>query len=387
MTDSLRIIVLGLSLSSSWGNGHATTYRSLLRAMARRGHDILFLERDLPWYAENRDLKEPDFCRLRLYRDFEDLKHFAEDVRKADVVIVGSFVPQGVSVGHFVQHTAEGITAFYDIDTPVTLAKLRRGDFEYISPALVPGYDLYLSFTGGPTLEFIEKTYAAPAACPLYCSADTDAYRPIAVSEHYDLGYLGTYSADRQASLERLLIEPARSLPHLRFIVAGSQYPDDVRWPTNVMRIDHIAPQDHPRFFSACRFALNVTRADMIQAGFSPSVRLFEAAACGCPIISDKWAGIGTIFSIGSEILLAEASDEITKILPDYLEHDRIALATRARARVLSEHSADHRAVELEAYIETAQMKRDRAQKHPSLRATKANSSRSTTKLPASMSS
>ncbi len=384
----MRIVVLGLSLSSSWGNGHATTYRALLRAMARLGHDILFLERDVPWYAENRDLERPDFCELRFYRDFADLKRFTEEIRKADVVIVGSFVPQGVSVGHFVQHAAQGITAFYDIDTPVTLAKLRRGDFEYISPSLIPGYDLYLSFTGGPTLRLIEKNYDAPAACALYCSADTDVYRRISVPERYDLGYLGTYSADRQAKLERLLIEPARRLPQQRFVVAGSQYPIDIDWPANVARIDHIPPQEHPNFFSACRFTLNITRADMVQVGFSPSVRLFEAAACGCPTISDNWLGLESIFAVEDEILVVETADQVSAILTNCLERDRLALASRMRDRVLREHTAEHRATQLDAYLAAARKRRGQPEKHNrqlSARATNASTSRSATKIPISI--
>src|SRR5690606_21318074 len=148
-----KLVVLGLSLGSSWGNGHATTYRALLAAFAERGHEVLFLEREVPWYSgAHRDLVDPDFCRLAYYRDLADLDHWRDDIAGADAVIVGSYVPDGVEVGRFVQRQARGVTAFYDIDTPVTLAKLARGDFEYLSPEVIPGYDVYLSFTGGPTL-------------------------------------------------------------------------------------------------------------------------------------------------------------------------------------------------------------------------------------------
>ena len=203
MSRAMRLVVLGLSLSSSWGNGHATTYRALLRALAARGHDILFLERDVPWYAEHRDLPEPDWCRLVLYGDAASLGAHRDAIRDADAVVVGSYVPHGVAVGRFVQETARGTTAFYDIDTPVTLAKLSRGDHEYLSPDLVPGYDLYLSFTGGPTLDTLERRFGSPGAHALYCSVDPELYPPLERPLRWDLSYLGPYSAARQPVLDR----------------------------------------------------------------------------------------------------------------------------------------------------------------------------------------
>jgi spore maturation protein CgeB len=343
----MKLVVLGLSLSSAWGNGHATTYRALLRAFADRGHDILFLERDVPWYADHRDLPSPDWCRLELYPDLDALDRWRSEIEAADAVIVGSYVPDGVAVGEFVQRTARGVTAFYDIDTPVTLAKLARGDFEYLSPGVIPGYDFYLSFTGGPTLRRIEQDYGSPAARALYCSVDPAAYQPLDVPKRWDLSYLGTYSDDRQPTLERLLIEPARRLPHLRFVVAGPQYPVTIDWPANVERIEHCPPADHAAFYSASRFTLNVTRADMIAAGWSPSVRLFEAGACGVPVISDRWNGIEDLLVPGREIILADTSGQVIEALAG--DAEEIGLA--ARAKILSAHTAAHRAAELETYL------------------------------------
>ena len=352
----MRLVVLGLSLSSSWGNGHATTYRALLRAFATRGHEVLFLEREVPWYSgERRDLTHPDFCELAFYDDLAALKaEWRGEVARADAVIVGSYVPEGVEVGRWVQATAGGVTAFYDIDTPVTLAKLAAGDFEYLSPEVIPGYDLYLSFTGGPTLGEIEKRYGSPAARALYCSVDAEAYAPRVTPARWDLSYLGTYSPDRQPTLERLLIEPARRAPHLRFCVAGPQYPVDIDWPANVERLEHVAPADHPAFYAASRFTLNVTRADMIAAGWSPSVRLFEAAACATPVVSDLWDGLADLFSPGSEILLAEDSETALSLIENTAEADRRAIGVAARNRVLSAHTSAHRAAELEATLQAA---------------------------------
>jgi spore maturation protein CgeB len=175
----LDIVILGLSITSSWGNGHATTYRSLVRELDARGHRVLFLERDVPWYAAHRDMPCPAFGRTELYADFDDLvRRFGAAVAAADLVMVGSYVPGGVDIGNWVTRTAGGATAFYDIDTPVTLAALEDGGCDYLSPELVSRYDLYLSFTGGPTLERIERQYGAPRALPLYCSVDPIQYHP-----------------------------------------------------------------------------------------------------------------------------------------------------------------------------------------------------------------
>ena len=350
----MKLVVLGLSLSSAWGNGHATTFRALLEAFAARGHDILFLERDVPWYRGQRDLQHPSYCRLEFYGDLAELEPWRGEIANADAVMVGSYVPNGVAVGRLVQQAAAGTTAFYDIDTPVTLAKLERGDFEYLSPEIIPGYDLYLSFTGGPTLRHIEQRYGSPAARALYCSVDADKYQPQDVPKRWDLSYLGTYSDDRQPTLERLLNAVARALPDRRFCVAGPQYPQDIDWPGNVERIDHVPPADHPAFYGASRFALNVTRDDMIRAGWSPSVRLFEAAACATPIISDVWDGLDQLLEPGREIVLARTTEDVIAALEELPPEQTQAIGRAARTRVLQEHIARHRAEELERWLTEA---------------------------------
>ncbi len=347
----MKIVILGLSITSSWGNGHATTYRGLVRELGSLGHEVLFLERDVPWYRENRDMPRPPGGRTEIYDDLADLQtRFARQVRGADLVIVGSYVPDGVAVGEWVTQEAAGLKAFYDIDTPVTLAKLAAGDYEYITPALIRRYDLYLSFTGGPTLRRLEREYGSPMARPLYCSFDPDLYYPDPQPIRWDLGYLGTYSDDRQPPLERLMLEPALRLRTARFVVAGPQYPESIRWPPNVERVTHLAPREHRAFYNAQRFTLNITRAAMVAAGYSPSVRLFEAAACGVPIISDCWEGIEELFEPGREILLASRPDDTLLYLSDLTEQERRAMGRRARERVLAEHTAAHRAVALERY-------------------------------------
>ncbi len=345
----MQIVVIGLSITSSWGNGHATTYRSLLAGLAQLGHPTLFLERDRPWYAAHRDLPAPSFCRTVLYSDAAELDAFSAVIEMADLVIVGSYVADGPAVCRLVQERAAGVTAFYDIDTPITLAALQAGRCEYLTAELIPGFDLYLSFTGGPTLHHIEQHYGARAARALYCSAE--ALQPLVTAAQYDLGYLGTYSPDRQPTVEALLCEPARRWPAGRFALFGPQYPYSIAWPGNVRRADHCPPDQHRAFYAAQRFTLNVTRADMVQAGFSPSVRLFEAASCGTPIISDEWDGLETIFTPGEEIVVARSSQDVLATLCEMPEADRTLLAERARARFLAGHTGRQRAAELISYV------------------------------------
>jgi spore maturation protein CgeB len=347
----MKIVFFGLSITSSWGNGHATNYRALVRELTGRGHEVLFLERDKPWYASQRDLPEPPWGRTELYGSLQELERYADDVTNAELVVVGSYVPEGAAVAEWVLDRAAGVAAFYDIDTPITLEKLRRGDAEYLSPALVPRFDLYLSFTGGPTLEVLEEEFGARRALAFYCLVDPEAYRPLQETPYWDLGYLGTYSEDRQPVLERLLVEPARRLPDGDFSVAGPQYPEEIEWPENVERIEHVAPGSHPGFYASQRFTLNVTRAQMRAAGWSPSVRLFEAAACAVPVISDRWEGLDQIFTPGEEILVADSPDDVVHHLSETGEDKRLALGERARARVLAEHTAERRCEALEQEV------------------------------------
>lgn len=354
----MKLVVVGLTLSSSWGNGHATTYRALLRAFADRGHDVSFHEWDAPWYrGAHRDLPRPGFCRLHLYARWD---HAAADVlaeaREADAVVVGSYVHEGPRVLDDILDA--GIEPlFYDIDTPVTVAQLRRGEHVSLRPDQVPAFRRYLSFTGGPFLrDVLEGELGARDARALYCCVEERDYRPVRPDPAFraTLAYMGTYAPDRQPGLQRLLLDPATRRPPLDFLVAGPQYPDDVAWPANVRRLDHVPPGRHPAFYSSAAWQLNLTRADMRRAGWSPSVRLFEAAACGAAIMSDRWAGIDAFFEPGEEIVLVDGADAVVETLESVSPDRRRAIGDAARRRVLARHTSAHRAAELEALVAPA---------------------------------
>jgi spore maturation protein CgeB len=349
--NSLNITILGLSITSSWGNGHATTFRGIVKELHKLGHHVVFFERDVPWYACNRDLPNPEYCQLILYKNLPELKNrYIKEIKTADLVIVGSYVPEGVDAGKLVVDQAEGIKAFYDIDTPVTLAKLQKNDFEYLTADLIAQYDLYLSFTGGPTLDILEQKYHSPAARALYCSVDPGLYFPETQPVKWDLGYLGTYSHDRQPPLEKLMLDAARNWNEGKFIVAGPQYPESVIWPSNLQYLPHLPPLKHRRFYCSQRYTLNITRADMIKAGYAPSVRLFEAAACGVPIISDYWQGLDELLAPDKEILISRSAADTLSFLKEIPEEKRIQIGQNALKKILLHHTARHRAQELLGY-------------------------------------
>ncbi len=353
----MKIVVFGLSITSAWGNGHATTFRALFEALHRRGHDITFYEKNVEWYASNRDLPEPPYCKLRLYEDWSEIVAEARhELANADVGLVGSYFPDGIRAIDELLDSGVAVKSFYDIDTPITVAGLRQhGKTEYLDAKQVGGFDVYFSFTGGPMLREIESRFRARAAVPLYCSFDPREYRRFGVNKRFacDLSYMGTYAPDRQAKLEELLVRPAEQLPEMKFIVAGPQYPKEIRWPKNVRRIIHLNPRWHARFYSSARLTLNVTRREMVIAGYSPSVRLFEAGACGATIISDNWPGLDSFFTPGREILLpTDAADVVRYLALSDSELRRIGEA--AQRRVLAEHTSEVRAAQFEAAIEKA---------------------------------
>ena len=351
----MKLVVFGLSITSSWGNGHATTYRALLRALAQRGHRIHFIEKDVEWYRNHRDLANPDFCTVQLYESWEqDAPTLLTSASDADAILIGSYFPDATAVSRALFAQVRCPVLFYDIDTPITLAALRaEGRAAYLDATDIPHYMAYLSFTGGPVLRELEQRFGAKKALAFFCSVDPHLYQPTASRPRFqaDLSYLGTYAADRQPKLLRLLDGPAALLPANNFLVAGPQYPSDIRWQSNVHHLDHVAPADHPAFYSSSRFTLNLTRDEMVAAGHSPSVRLFEASACGATNLSDDWPGLSDRLTPGDEILLPQNAAEVANMLQHTTDAERHRIGINARDRILAEHTAAHRAAQFEQVL------------------------------------
>jgi spore maturation protein CgeB len=353
----MKLVIFGLTISSSWANGHATLWRGLCKALTRRGHEVVFFERDVPYYALNRDLVELPYGALCLYPSWHDALPLVRwHLADAEVAMVTSYCPDGVAAAEVVLESRVEVRAFYDLDTPVTLARLEAGEpVEYIGPRGLGEFDLVLSYTGGRALTELQARLGARRVAPLYGSVDPDLYRPAEPAPQYraDLSYLGTYAADRQPALERLLVEPARLLPQRRFLIGGAQYPEAFPWTGNIFFVRHLPPDQHPAFYSSSRLTLNITRAAMARMGHCPSGRLFEAAACGAPILSDPWEGLDAFFRPDSEILVAHGTDHAIDAL-EVSDAELAQIASLARQRTLEEHTADRRAAQLESAIEDA---------------------------------
>ncbi len=352
----MKIVIFGLTISSSWGNGHATIWRGLLREMISRGHEITFFERDVPYYAAHRDLTELPGGTLALYDDWqENLPSARREIGESDVAIITSYCPDGIAASELACESS-ALRIFYDLDTPVTLARLRAGEpLSYIGARGLGDFDLVLSFTGGGALRALQDELGAVTAAPFYGSVDPQLHHPVAPIEKFraHLSFLGTFAADRQQALDELFIKPARVLPDQRFVIGGAQYPPEFPWTPNIYFLQHLAPWQHPGFFCSSRLTLNVTRGSMRQTGWCPSGRLFEAAACGTPVISDWWDGLDSFFAPNDEILVAERADDVVGALQRSDEELR-RMAKAARDHVLAEHTAAHRADELEQLLISA---------------------------------
>lgn len=354
----MHLVIFGLTVSSSWGNGHATLWRSLIKAMLRRGHSVTFYERDVPYYADTRDVWElPAGGRLRLYRDLGSVREeAARDLDRADLAICTSYCPDGPAACDLILASRAGIKSFYDLDTPVTLDGLRQGgSVEYLPTHGLGDFDLVLSFTGGRALEDLRTQLGARVVAPLYGSVDPETHLPVEAKEEFraTLSYLGTYAADRQDGVSRLFLEPASRLPEERFLLAGAQYPEKFPWTGNIAFVRHLPPSLHPAFFCSGRATLNVTRGAMAAYGYCPSGRLFEAAACRVPLLTDFWEGLDTFFQPGVEILPVSSAEDVLAAL-SLSDAELLRIAEAAYERTLAQHTGERRVIELEQMCEAA---------------------------------
>lgn len=345
----MKLVVFGLAITSSWGNGHATLWRGLFRALVKRGHYPVFFERDADYYRAHRDLTEMEGARLCLYRSWDEVKALAaRELADADAGLVTSYCPDGVAASELVLESRAAVRCFYDLDTPVTLAALEQGEaVPYLPPNGLSDFDLVLSYTGGRALTELQTRLGARRVAPLYGSVDPEVHRPVSRAREFDLSYLGTFAPDRQQALSALFLEPARRLRDYRFLLGGAQYGTDFPWGPNIFFRQHLPPAEHAGFYCSSNLTLNITRLAMKQMGYCPSGRLFEAAACGVPILTDVWEGMDRFFTPGTEILCAGTTEEAMAAVE--LNESRLReVAKAARERTLAEHTAECRVIDLE---------------------------------------
>lgn len=341
-----RFVFLGWSITATWGNAHAPIYRTLLRALVARGHHVLFLERLNEQFASVRDL--PAACgEVQFYGSVQDLRaRFTRDIRTAHCVVVGSSVAEGIEesnqIANWVLDTARGVRAFYDFDPAATMASI-----EALS---IADFDLYLSLTGGSQLTQMAAELNRTYVRALHCSFDPAWHTPMDATKQWELGYVASDTPEERPIIERYLLEVARRIPHGRFVVAGSICDDNRQWPSNVRRIAPVMNTHQRGFYAQQRFALNLTPPT--ARAVAPHSRLFQAAACGTPIITDHWPGLDQFFEPGAEVLIAESPDDVVRHLCEVPDAVRKTLSARARRRLLRAHTPSHRARALERYVE-----------------------------------
>ena len=352
----LSIAFFGSSLVSAYWNGAATYYRGIIRALAERGHQVTFYEPDAYERQAHRDIPDPPWARVVVYsaEGEDEVRRCLEAARRADLVVkasgVGVFDP--LLEAEVLELKAPGrAVAFWDVDAPATLARVKADPRDPFR-ALIPRYDLVLTYGGGPPVVSAYEALGARACVPVYNALDPETHHPVEPDGRFegDLGFLGNRLPDREARVEQFFLGVAAERPEQRFVLGGAGW-DDKPKPANVRYVGHVYTADHNAFNCSSGAVLNVNRDNMAETGFSPPTRVFEAAGAGACIITDAWVVIETFIEPDHEVLVAKDGRGVAEHLGRLTPERRRALGEAARRRVLAEHTYEHRAHQLEKVL------------------------------------
>ncbi len=347
----MNIAFFGSSLVSAYWNGAATYYRGIIRALHQRGHRTTFYEPDAYDRQQHRDIADPDYARVVVYSaDEAGVHHALAAARGADMVVKAS----GVGVFDALLEaavldlqTARTLVAFWDVDAPATLDRLQADPADPFA-ALIPRYDLILTYGGGDAVVNAYTRRGVRRCVPIYNALDPDTHHPAAPDPRFaaDLGFLGNRLPDREARVEQFFFHVAELLPQHCFLLGGNGWADK-RLPANVNYIGHLYTTDHNAFNSTPLAVLNISRESMARYGYSPATRVFEAAGAAACLITDYWEGIEQFFTPGVELLVARSGDEVAAIVRDLSPARARAIGQAAYRRALAEHTYAHRATQL----------------------------------------
>jgi len=353
----LNIAFFGSSLVSAYWNGAATYYRGVIRALYERGHQITFYEPDAYDRQQNRDIPDPEYAKVVVYEATEEAAHRClAQAEAADLVVKAS------GVGVFDEllerevlklKTDERMVIFWDVDAPATLDRVHHNAQDPFRP-LIPQYDLILTYGGGDPVIQAYEALGAKQCVPIYNALDTTTHHSVAPEPRFacDLAFLGNRLPDREARVEEFFLNPAAATPEKRFIIGGSGW-GDKPMASNVTYIGHVYTKDHNAFNCTPKAVLNISRESMARYGFSPATRVFEAAGAGACIITDYWEGIDFFFEPEQEILVAKSGAEVASILAELTDEQAKAIGQAAYQKVLSAHTYNHRAEQLEQLLYT----------------------------------
>jgi spore maturation protein CgeB len=343
----MKICFFGSSLVSSYWNGAATYYRGMLKEIAALGHDVTFYEPDAFGRQSHRDIDDPDWARVVVYPATPDgWRRSLDAAQSADMLIKAS------GVGVFDQELETAVAAlpsrairiYWDVDAPATLEAMESDPRHHLRHA-IPRYDMVLTYGGGDAVVSAYRAMGARDCVPIYNALDPATHVPAPPDPRFacDLSLLANRLPDRERRVEQFFIDVARRLPAKAFVLGGSGW-DDKDTPANLRKLGHVGTGDHNAFFGSALATLNVNRDSMARYGFSPPTRVFEAIGAGACLITDQWDGIDYFLEPDREVLVAADGAEVAAHL-EALDPERArAIARRARARILAQHTYRQRA-------------------------------------------
>jgi spore maturation protein CgeB len=353
----MNIAFFGSSIVSAYWNGAATYYRGIVRALHDRGHRITFYEPDAFGRQQHRDIDDPDWCTVVVYPAETEQQVLAtvEQARGADLVVKAS----GVGVHDTLLESAVlslqapgRLVLFWDVDAPATLDRMQADPADPLR-ALVPRYDLVLTYGGGEPVRAAYRDLGARECVPIYNALDPATHFPVEPDPRFEarLGFLGNRLPDREERVEEFFLRAAAQLPAHRMLLGGSGWQDKAM-PPNVHYVGHVYTADHNAFNCTPLAVLNISRASMARYGFSPATRVFEAAGAGACLITDAWEGVDTFFEPGSELLVAGNADEVAAHVEALRPQTARRIGQAALQRVRAEHTYAHRAAQLDALLQ-----------------------------------
>jgi spore maturation protein CgeB len=351
----MKFAFFGSSLVSAYWNGAATYYRGIIRAMNERGHEITFYEPDAYDRQKNRDIDDPDWARIVVYQPSEaDIFRVLQDAMDADIIVKTSGV--GVFDALLEREVAalgkkDKFTIFWDVDAPATLDRVHQNEDDYFK-ALIPQFDLILTYGGGDPVKNAYTALGAKKCCPIYNALDPSTHHPVEKEARFeaDLVFLGNRLPDREKRVESFFLEVAAQMPDQKFILGGNGW-QDKPMTGNISYMGHVFTRDHNALNCSPKAILNISRDSMAKYGFSPATRVFEAAGAGACMITDYWEGIEFFFEPGKEILVARDGEEVKTILSSLTQERAVQIGQAALKKVLALHTYGHRAIELDRIL------------------------------------
>ena len=352
----MELTFFGSSLVSSYWNGAATYYRGLIRALAARGHHVTFCEPDAYNRQQNRDLAaDPDYATVIVYRgEAERDELIGRAFASSDWVIKCSGV--GVWDAELEAAVAEcsgggAKTAFLDVDAPATLARI-AADAGDPFRGHIGRYDHVFTYGGGPPVIAAYTAWGAQACTCIYNGLDPEEHRPLEMAAHpgFDLLFMGNRLPDREARVDEFFFRAAELSPGRRFVLGGEGWGDRAM-PANVTCLGHVPTHRHNAVNASARLVLNVHRESMVENGWSPATRMFEAAGAGSCQVTDAMPGIEAFFTPGEEILVAEDGAAVARIVGATTDADARRIGEAGRRRALADHTYAQRAERMDAIL------------------------------------